>query len=238
MFFIRSCVPNVRNRRTPVEGIHRLCFPSLPVLPPLCALLPPLNDWSHAHRVCKHRYSQTYAQAACLFSLMLYLCAYKKCKTLLKLIVHDIRAKTAWRETYLRGYHMCLPQVSSHLITGLVWMYPHNQLTSIINHIMSTVERKCFWFPWGLGDLDINIHSCNILLFPCVGRKWVFEWVINILWSVGLHETLALLTSQLHPDANHKEDLVFLKDVFSEKSLGYLMKVQQICLNRNDVIFG
>lgn len=43
--------------------------------------------------------------------------------------------------------------------------------------------------------------------------------------STGLHETLALLTSQLRPDANHKEDMVFLKDVFSEKSLGYLMKV-------------
>ncbi|XP_042363604.1 MAGUK p55 subfamily member 3-like isoform X2 [Plectropomus leopardus] len=43
--------------------------------------------------------------------------------------------------------------------------------------------------------------------------------------STGLHETLALLTSQLRPDANHKEDLVFLKDVFSEKSLGYLMKI-------------
>lgn len=43
--------------------------------------------------------------------------------------------------------------------------------------------------------------------------------------SKGLHETLALLTSQLHPDANHKEDLRFLKDVFSERSLGYLMKV-------------
>lgn len=41
----------------------------------------------------------------------------------------------------------------------------------------------------------------------------------------GLHETLALLTSQLRPDANHKEDMVFLKDVFSERSLGYLMKV-------------
>lgn len=49
---------------------------------------------------------------------------------------------------------------------------------------------------------------------------------LNLLWSAGLHETLALLTSQLHPDATHKEDLVFLKDVFSEKSLGYLMKVQ------------
>lgn len=43
---------------------------------------------------------------------------------------------------------------------------------------------------------------------------------------VGLHETLALLTSQLRPDANHKEDMVFLKDVFSERSLGYLMKVK------------
>ncbi|KAM7381647.1 hypothetical protein PAMA_012473 [Pampus argenteus] len=45
--------------------------------------------------------------------------------------------------------------------------------------------------------------------------------------STGLHETLALLTSQLHPDANYKEDLVFLKDVFSEKSLGYLMKIHE-----------
>ncbi|XP_034717035.1 MAGUK p55 subfamily member 3-like isoform X4 [Etheostoma cragini] len=43
--------------------------------------------------------------------------------------------------------------------------------------------------------------------------------------STGLHETLALLTSQLHSDANHKEDLVFLKDVFSEKSLSYLIKI-------------
>uniref|UniRef100_A0A8C2ZYP5 MAGUK p55 scaffold protein 3 n=1 Tax=Cyclopterus lumpus TaxID=8103 RepID=A0A8C2ZYP5_CYCLU len=38
-------------------------------------------------------------------------------------------------------------------------------------------------------------------------------------------QTLALLTSQLHPDANHKEDLAFLKDAFSEKSLSYLMKI-------------
>ncbi|MBN3296496.1 MPP3 protein, partial [Amia calva] len=43
----------------------------------------------------------------------------------------------------------------------------------------------------------------------------------------GLHETLALLTSQLRPDANHKEDMVFLKDVFSEKSLSYLMKIHE-----------
>lgn len=45
--------------------------------------------------------------------------------------------------------------------------------------------------------------------------------------STGLHETLALLTSQLHPDANYKDDLVFLRDVFSEKSLGYLMKIHE-----------
>ncbi|XP_003442172.2 MAGUK p55 subfamily member 3 isoform X2 [Oreochromis niloticus] len=45
--------------------------------------------------------------------------------------------------------------------------------------------------------------------------------------GAGLHETLALLTSQLRPDANHKEDMVFLKDVFSERSLGYLMKIHE-----------
>ncbi|XP_061665416.1 MAGUK p55 subfamily member 3-like isoform X4 [Syngnathoides biaculeatus] len=45
--------------------------------------------------------------------------------------------------------------------------------------------------------------------------------------NMDLHETLALLTSQLRPGANHKEDLVFLKDVFSEKSLGYLMKIHE-----------
>uniref|UniRef100_A0A672RN35 MAGUK p55 scaffold protein 3 n=1 Tax=Sinocyclocheilus grahami TaxID=75366 RepID=A0A672RN35_SINGR len=45
--------------------------------------------------------------------------------------------------------------------------------------------------------------------------------------GAGLHETLALLTSQLHPDANHKEDMVFLKDVFSERSLSYLMKIHE-----------
>lgn len=47
----------------------------------------------------------------------------------------------------------------------------------------------------------------------------------DLCLHVGLHETLALLTSQLRPDANHKEDMVFLKDVFSERSLSYLMKV-------------
>ncbi|EDM06165.1 membrane protein, palmitoylated 3 (MAGUK p55 subfamily member 3) [Rattus norvegicus] len=43
----------------------------------------------------------------------------------------------------------------------------------------------------------------------------------------GLHETLALLTSQLRPDSNHREEMGFLRDVFSEKSLGYLMKIHE-----------
>ncbi|KAM9816985.1 MAGUK p55 subfamily member 3-like [Neosynchiropus ocellatus] len=43
----------------------------------------------------------------------------------------------------------------------------------------------------------------------------------------GLHETLALLTSHLHLDSSRQEDLVFLEDVFSEKTLGYLMKIHE-----------
>uniref|UniRef100_A0A8C6UWS9 Membrane protein, palmitoylated 3a (MAGUK p55 subfamily member 3) n=1 Tax=Neogobius melanostomus TaxID=47308 RepID=A0A8C6UWS9_9GOBI len=34
-------------------------------------------------------------------------------------------------------------------------------------------------------------------------------------------------TLHLRPDANHKEDLVFLRDVFSERSLAYLMKIHE-----------
>ncbi|KAM9425857.1 MAGUK p55 subfamily member 3-like [Pholidichthys leucotaenia] len=60
---------------------------------------------------------------------------------------------------------------------------------------------------------------------PCL--LCLIEAMPIISASTGLHETLALLTSQLHPDANHKEDLVFLKDVFSEKSIGYLMKIHE-----------
>ncbi|XP_014014122.1 MAGUK p55 subfamily member 3 [Salmo salar] len=55
----------------------------------------------------------------------------------------------------------------------------------------------------------------------------MIEAMPHLSGSTGLHETLALLTSQLHPDAKHKEDLVFLKDVFSEKSLAYLMKIHE-----------
>ncbi|KAM3821427.1 MAGUK p55 subfamily member 3 [Vipera latastei] len=43
----------------------------------------------------------------------------------------------------------------------------------------------------------------------------------------GLHETLALLTSQLRPDSNHKEEMVFLRDIFSERSLSCLMKIHE-----------
>ncbi|KAM6175133.1 MAGUK p55 subfamily member 3 [Erethizon dorsatum] len=43
----------------------------------------------------------------------------------------------------------------------------------------------------------------------------------------GLHETLALLTSQLRPDSSHGEEMGFLRDVFSERSLGCLMKIHE-----------
>uniref|UniRef100_A0A8D2MCM0 Membrane palmitoylated protein 3 n=1 Tax=Zonotrichia albicollis TaxID=44394 RepID=A0A8D2MCM0_ZONAL len=49
--------------------------------------------------------------------------------------------------------------------------------------------------------------------------------VLNL--NLGLHETLALLTSQLRPDSNHKEEMGFLRDVFSERSLSYLMKIHE-----------
>ena len=56
-----------------------------------------------------------------------------------------------------------------------------------------------------------------------------FENLITVGLSPGLHETLALLTSQLHPDANPDQDLLFLQDVFSERSIAYLMKVWSPC---------
>lgn len=72
---------------------------------------------------------------------------------------------------------------------------------------------------------------------PCCSKHAVLHLSVLIYTRVflslscaGLHETLALLTSQLRPDANHKEDMVFLKDVFSERSLGYLMKVELLLL--------
>lgn len=74
----------------------------------------------------------------------------------------------------------------------------------------------------------------NILMYVQSQTVSQSQWRLLIsCLLVGLHETLALLTSQLRPDANHKEDMVFLKDVFSERSLSYLMKVwglHWICL--------
>uniref|UniRef100_A0A671NSW6 MAGUK p55 subfamily member 3-like n=1 Tax=Sinocyclocheilus anshuiensis TaxID=1608454 RepID=A0A671NSW6_9TELE len=58
----------------------------------------------------------------------------------------------------------------------------------------------------------------------CAARPPPQKHICRPIW---LHETLALLTSQLRPDANHKEDMVFLKDVFSERSLSYLMKIHE-----------
>ncbi|XP_026180892.1 MAGUK p55 subfamily member 3 [Mastacembelus armatus] len=63
--------------------------------------------------------------------------------------------------------------------------------------------------------------------FPSSTHRPMKEAMPVLTAGAGLHETLALLTSQLRPDANHKEDMVFLKDVFSERSLGYLMKIHE-----------
>lgn len=65
-----------------------------------------------------------------------------------------------------------------------------------------------------------------------LGVPWGRKYPLHLLYFVfltlssGLHETLALLTSQLRPDSNHKDEMGFLRDVFSEKSLSYLMKVK------------
>lgn len=59
-----------RSRRLPAEEILLFLLPP-PVLPS-CSPLPPLNYWSHAHRVCQHRYNQTQAQAGWWLSLELH----------------------------------------------------------------------------------------------------------------------------------------------------------------------
>uniref|UniRef100_A0A3Q2TQY1 MAGUK p55 scaffold protein 3 n=1 Tax=Fundulus heteroclitus TaxID=8078 RepID=A0A3Q2TQY1_FUNHE len=75
----------------------------------------------------------------------------------------------------------------------------------------------------GTGTASCNTRSAEA---RCVPSVQVNKHDVS-LSPAGLHETLALLTSQLRPDANHKEDMVFLKDVFSERSLGYLMKIHE-----------
>lgn len=64
------------------------------------------------------------------------------------------------------------------------------------------------------------------LLRGPTGQEAHLLYFVFLTLSLGLHETLALLTSQLRPDSNHKDEMGFLRDVFSEKSLSYLMKVK------------
>uniref|UniRef100_A0A8C0EJR0 Membrane palmitoylated protein 3 n=1 Tax=Bubo bubo TaxID=30461 RepID=A0A8C0EJR0_BUBBB len=80
-------------------------------------------------------------------------------------------------------------------------------------------------WPCALQNWDIDLSTfwktSHKLCFHCS------EKCTPVLSSSGLHETLALLTSQLRPDSNHKEEMGFLRDVFSEKSLSYLMKIHE-----------
>ncbi|XP_056870827.1 MAGUK p55 subfamily member 3 isoform X2 [Takifugu flavidus] len=91
-------------------------------------------------------------------------------------------------------------------------------------------------------EVEVSCWTLSILLTPDrvspgydlsiptspPGRRRPMKEAMPVLTAgAGLHETLALLTSQLRPDANHKEDMVFLRDVFSERSLGYLMKIHE-----------
>lgn len=74
-------------------------------------------------------------------------------------------------------------------------------------------------------------HQCgtqvNAVTVSRCHEKCCVQWFCSVLnLNLGLHETLALLTSQLRPDSNHKEEMGFLRDVFSERSLSYLMKVK------------
>lgn len=78
------------------------------------------------------------------------------------------------------------------------------------------------------GKSFLLVTFLSLLLWTTKTYYWTIRKLMYCWFSVlcpGLHEMLALLTSQLHPGANHKEDLVFLREVFSERSLGYLMRV-------------
>lgn len=121
------------------------------------------------------------------------------------------------------------------------------QVSNVNAHELNVMQRRCEWdkswlifssslpsgFPssphWHMKEvmpvLTAGAGKTTAGVPYCAPSVWVH--VHNVFpFSTGLHETLALLTSQLRPDANHKEDMVFLKDVFSERSLGYLMKVR------------
>lgn len=84
--------------------------------------------------------------------------------------------------------------------------------------------------PANLGNESLG-REClcaRVHVGPPGARRCPLHWphFVFLTLSPGLHETLALLTSQLRPDSNHKEEMGFLRDVFSEKSLSYLMKVK------------
>lgn len=75
------------------------------------------------------------------------------------------------------------------------------------------------WYPSKCSDCSVCSRRSH--------EKCCVECFCSVLHlNLGLHETLALLTSQLRPDSNHKEEMGFLRDVFSERSLSYLMKVK------------
>lgn len=74
---------------------------------------------------------------------------------------------------------------------------------------------------------QINVVTVKSAVEGPVRSAFGLECFCSVLnLNLGLHETLALLTSQLRPDSNHKEEMGFLRDVFSERSLSYLMKVK------------
>ncbi|XP_053094879.1 MAGUK p55 subfamily member 3 isoform X3 [Pangasianodon hypophthalmus] len=72
-----------------------------------------------------------------------------------------------------------------------------------------------------------KLRGNTCCLLHCVSCVLMREAMPVLSPNTGLHEMLALLTSHLHPGANHKEDLVFLREVFSERSLGYLMRIHE-----------
>ncbi|KAG8006765.1 MAGUK p55 subfamily member 3 [Nibea albiflora] len=94
---------------------------------------------------------------------------------------------------------------------------------SLLSNATFTGTSVCTTRPLACDDATTMCTAVAGQAF-CSCKKGYISIVYSNSSCRGLHETLALLTSQLRPDANHKEDMVFLKDVFSERSLGYLMK--------------
>lgn len=130
-----------------------------------------------------------------------------------------------WKLLYgnVNNFSSSSPQVSSPPHLTDPWKKP----------CRSSQQEQVRWL--GTDAPHILSHTARSSLYSICSR-WSTCCFFLLLSSAGLHETLALLTSQLRPDANHKEDMVFLKDVFSERSLGYLMKVRNSYCLHVDVI--